>query len=27
MGKNFVPDWIYDELMKEKRRMELAKWK
>ncbi len=25
MGKNFVPDWIYDELMKEKRRMELAK--
>ena len=24
MGKNFVPDWIYDELMKEKRRMELA---
>ena len=25
MGKNFVPDWIYDELMKEKRRMELAR--
>ncbi len=25
MGKNFVPEWIYDELMKEKRRMELAK--
>ncbi|MCD7878859.1 MAG: PHP domain-containing protein [Candidatus Gastranaerophilales bacterium] len=24
LGKNFVPDWIYDELMKEKRRMELA---
>ena len=24
MGKNFVPDWIYDELIKEKRRMELA---
>lgn len=24
MGKNFVPDWIYDELVKEKRRMELA---
>ena len=24
MGKNFVPEWIYDELMKEKRRMELA---
>ncbi len=25
MGKNFVPDWIYDELIKEKRRMELAR--
>ena len=25
MGKNFVPEWIYDELMKEKRRMDLAK--
>ena len=24
IGKNFVPEWIYDELMKEKRRMELA---
>ena len=24
MGKNFVPEWIYEELMKEKRRMELA---
>ena len=24
MGKNFVPEWIYDELIKEKRRMELA---
>ena len=24
MGKNFVPDWIYDELIKEKHRMELA---
>jgi len=26
MGKNFVPEWIYDELIKEKRRMELARW-
>ena len=25
MGKNFVPEWIYDELIKEKRRMDLAK--
>ncbi len=25
LGKNFVPEWIYDELIKEKRRMELAK--
>ncbi len=25
MGKNFIPEWIYDEIMKEKRRMELAK--
>lgn len=25
MGKNFIPDWIYDELVKEKRRMDLAK--
>ena len=25
MGKNFVPEWIYDELIKEKRRMELAR--
>ena len=24
MGKNFIPEWIYDELIKEKRRMELA---
>lgn len=24
LGKNFVPEWVYDELMKEKRRMELA---
>ncbi len=24
MGKNFVPEWIYDELIKEKRRMDLA---
>ena len=25
MGKNFIPEWIYDELIKEKRRMDLAK--
>ena len=25
LGKNFVPEWIYDELIKEKRRMELAR--
>ena len=24
MGKNFVPDWIYDQLMREKKRIELA---
>lgn len=24
MGKNFVPDWIYDKLLKEKRRLDLA---
>lgn len=24
MGKNFVPDWIYDKLMREKKRIELA---
>lgn len=24
LGKNFVPEWVYDELIKEKRRMELA---
>ncbi len=24
MGKNFVPSWVYDELLKEKRRRELA---
>ena len=25
LGKNFIPEWIYDELIKEKRRMELAR--
>lgn len=25
MGKNFIPEWIYDELIKEKRRMDLAR--
>lgn len=25
MGKNFIPEWIYEELMNEKRRMELAR--
>ncbi len=25
LGKNFIPEWIYDELVKEKRRMDLAK--
>ena len=25
MGKNFVPDWIYDKLIREKRRIELAR--
>ncbi len=25
LGKNFVPEWIYDELVKEKRRMDLAR--
>lgn len=25
MGKNFIPEWIYDELVKEKRRMDLAR--
>ena len=25
MGKNFVPDWIYDKLIREKKRIELAK--
>lgn len=24
LGKNFIPEWIYDEIIKEKRRMELA---
>ncbi len=24
MGKNFVPDWIYDELVKEKKRLDMA---
>lgn len=24
MGKNFVPDWIYDELIKEKKRLDMA---
>ncbi len=24
MGKNFVPDWIYDKIMREKKRIELA---
>ncbi len=24
MGKNFVPDWVYDKLMREKKRIELA---
>jgi predicted metal-dependent phosphoesterase TrpH len=24
MGKNFVPSWVYDELMKEKRRIEMS---
>ena len=25
LGKNFIPEWIYDELIKEKRRMDLAR--
>ena len=25
LGKNFIPEWIYDELVKEKKRMDLAK--
>ncbi len=25
LGKNFIPEWIYDELIKEKKRLELAK--
>ena len=24
MGKNFVPDWVYDKLIREKKRIELA---
>lgn len=24
MGKNFVPDWVYDELLKEKKRIEIS---
>ena len=24
MGKNFVPDWIYNELLNEKKRLDLA---
>lgn len=24
MGKNFIPDWIYDELIKEKKRLDMA---
>ena len=24
MGKNFVPSWVYDELLKEKKRLEIS---
>ena len=25
MGKNFIPEWIYDKLMKEKKQLDLAR--